>query len=185
MHLSFKVQLHLKYSVDQIVVLKSHSFNQFFQQIFIDHLLHLGSDPGPGKLGTIREMCPYPPGEHVLIRILDKEIDNCRTVLSTQMVRSENDLTTRGKHPAPAWNKALTFQNIFTHSEESQLSSEMRKQPYVLLPSNSIFLWCGESSLCFQLPAASGEIKILKTPTLLLWEVGPGPGPPLDAMRTQ
>lgn len=64
------------------------------------------------------------------------------------MLRSENGCTW-GKHLAQAWNKALTFQNTFTHSKEFQLSSEMRKQLYIVsfLLSSGIFLWCGESSL--------------------------------------
>lgn len=93
-------------------------------------------------------MCPYSQGEDTLGKDLDEEVDNCSSVVSTHMVRSENECVW-GKHSAQAWNKALTFQNIFAHSKEFQLSSEMRSQPYIVsfLLRSSIFLWCGESSL--------------------------------------
>lgn len=53
----------------------------------------------------------------MLGRDLDKETDNCSTMVCTPVVRSEST-STQGKHLLQAWNKALTFQNTFTHSKE-------------------------------------------------------------------
>lgn len=91
-----------------------------------------------------------------------------------------------GEHLAQAWNIASTLQKIFTHSKESPFSSEMRKKPSIVsfLPPSNIFLWHGEGSLSSPSSLQHLEIKILKTPTLLLWEeVGAEPGPPQNAER--